>query len=304
MASTIAQAPPVPPAAPAGRGARRRHFGGTPYLLLLPAIALVIVLFAYPLTLLILQSVSQPTWSLRNYTSAFTDSLMLRIIGNTFVIALETTLTALVLGYPVAYFIASPRRKDPKLLLFLVMFPFWCSLLVRIYAWMVILGRGGVVNNGIHDLFGQGATLDLMNNRFAVVVGMSQYMLPFMIMSLYSVMARFDHRLLEASSTMGGSTWRSFRKVYFPLNLPGVYAGCLLVFILSLGFYVTPALLGGPRDTTIAVYIQQQVQLLNWGPATAMATVLLVTVLILATIYNRVIGIESLATGGEAGGRR
>jgi len=134
----------------------------------------------------------------------------------------------------------------------------------------------------------------LLYNRFAVVVGMSHFLLPFMVLSLYSTMLSIDRNLIEAASSMGSSFRQTFLRVYLPLSLPGVYAGCLLVFILAMGFYITPALLGSPQETTISVYIQQQIQLLNWGEGTAMAVVLVAIVVGLFVVYDRLLGFDRL----------
>ena len=145
--------------------------------------------------------------------------------------------------------------------------------------------------------------MKLLYNRFAVVVGMTHYLLPFMIFSLYSGMKSVNYSMIEASSSMGASTLQSFLKVYLPSTLPAVYAGCLSIFILAIGFYITPALMGGPGETMISVYIQQQIQLLNWSEGTLMAACLVGLLVVLFTIYNWAFGLESL-TRGTSGGQR
>ena len=266
-------------------------------MLLAPSLLLIAALFVYPLARLVVQSVTEPRLSLANYVSTVRDPILWQIILITLEIAAECTVVTLVLAYPLASLIASLPKRPARILLLGVMLPFWTSLLVRMYAWMVLLGRHGVINQMLMASGVTNSPLRLMNDRFAVVVGMSHYLLPFMVLSLYSTMVGIDRRLLEAASSMGSSMLQAFCRVYLPLSLPGVYSGSLLVFILSLGFYVTPALLGGPSDTTIPVYVEQQVELLNWGQATAMSMVLLVVVILLFVLYDRLLGFERIFRG-------
>lgn len=270
---------------------------GLPVALLAPSILLIAMLFAYPLLRLILQSFTQPALGFGNYVSVVRDPVEWRIIRTTVEIAAECTIASLLLAYPLAFLLASLPRRRANLLMVLVLLPFWTSLLVRMYAWMVLLGRQGVINTVLANLHLAANPYPLLYDRFAVVVGMTHYLLPFMVLSLYSTMVAIDPTLLQAARSMGSSTLQAFSRVYLPLSLPGVYAGCLLVFILAIGFYVTPALLGGPHDTTIAVYIQQRVELLEWGQATAMAAILLVIVVILFAVYDRLLGFERLFRG-------
>jgi ABC-type spermidine/putrescine transport system permease subunit I len=268
-----------------------------PAAMLAPSIVLILVLFAYPLVRLIVQSFTQPALGWGNYVSVVRDPVEWRIIRTTIEIAAECTVASLFLAYPLAYLLASLPRRRANLLLILVLLPFWTSLLVRMYAWMVLLGRQGVINSLLVNLHLTGDPYPLLYDRFGVIVGMTHYLLPFMVLSLYSAMVAIDPTLLQAARSMGSSMFQTFSRVYLPLSLPGVYAGCLLVFILAVGFFVTPALLGGPHDMTIAVYIQQRVELLEWGQATAMAVILLVLVVVLFAVYDRLLGFERLFRG-------
>jgi putative spermidine/putrescine transport system permease protein len=159
---------------------------------------------------------------------------------------------------------------------------------------MVLLGRHGIINEALISLGISDKPYPLLYNRFAVIIGMSHFLLPFMVLSLYSTMIGIDRSLIEAASSMGSSFRQTFLRIYLPLSLPGIYAGCLLVFILAIGFYITPALLGSPQETTISVYIQQQIQQLNWGEGTAMAVILVAIVVGLFTIYDRLLGFDRL----------
>lgn len=271
-----------------------RWWGMLPFILLTPSLALVLLLFIYPLLRLVAQSVLDPTPGLGNYLEVVTDPTLWQIIETTLIISAQCTVVTLVLAYPVSYLLSSLPRARANLLMMFVLLPFWTSLLVRMYAWMVLLGRHGIINEAV---IGMGLTTrpyPLLYNRFAVIVGMSHFLLPFMVLSLYSTMVGIDRSLIEAASSMGSSFRQTFLRIYLPLSLPGVYAGCLLVFILAMGFYITPALLGSPQETTISVYIQQQIQALNWGEGTAMAVILVGIVVALFGIYDRLLGFDRL----------
>lgn len=272
-----------------------------PFLLALPGLLLLTVLFVLPLLRLLVQSVIEPQFGLENYRAVISDPTLWQIIRTTLVIALECTLVTLVLAYPVAFLLSQLARTQANLLLAFVLLPFWTSLLVRMYAWMVLLGRHGVINEAAIALDLTSHPFALLYDRFSVIVGMSHFLLPFMVLSLYSAMLGIDRALLEAARCMGSSAPQAFLRVYLPLSLPGVYSGCLLVFILGLGFYITPALLGSPQDTTIPVYIQQEIEQLDWGEGTAMAVVLVVIVVALFTLYDRLLGFDRLFRGVGAG---
>lgn len=266
-----------------------------------PALLLVAVLFLIPLTRLVVESVTEPQLGIHNYVDAFTDPVSWRIIKTTLVLSVECSVLALIIGYPIAFAMATLPRGAARVLMILVLLPFWTSVLVRMYAWMILLGNRGIVNSTLQASGVSEEPHQLLYTRFAVVLGMTHYLVPFMILALYSTMHGINRDLLKCSNSLGASNWQTFRRVYFPLSLPGVFAGTLLVFILALGFYVTPALLGGPRDTTMPVYIQQQVEQLEFGQATAMGIILLVLVLALFFLYDRFLGFDNLLRG--LGGR-
>ncbi len=238
-----------------------------PFVLVAPSLALVLLLFLYPLLRLVAGSFFDPVPGFDNYIAVVTDPTLWQIIETTVSISAQCTVVTLLLAYPVSYLLSRQPRSRANLLMMFVLLPFWTSLLVRMYAWMVLLGRHGIINEAVMDMGLTARPYPLLYNRFAVVVGMSHYLLPFMVLSLYSTMLGIDRSLIEAASSMGSSFRQTFLRIYLPLSLPGIYAGCLLVFILGMGFYITPALLGSPQETTISVYIQQQIQLLNWAKA-------------------------------------
>jgi ABC-type spermidine/putrescine transport system permease subunit I len=176
-----------------------------------------------------------------------------------------------------------------------IVLPFWTSLLVRIYAWMVILGRYGIINSFLLKLGLISTPLNLLYNTSSVIIGMIHFLLPFMIFPLYSVMNGIEKDLVKAAYNLGATPFKAFIKVFFPLSLPGVGAGSLIVFILSIGFFVTPALLGGRQDQVISMLIEKQVTVqFNWPFASAIAFILLVITLFLFNISNRFLGIERI----------
>ena len=175
------------------------------------------------------------------------------------------------------------------------------AILARLYAWTAILGRRGIINDWLIEANLIDEPIDLLFNRTAVIIGMVHILLPFMIIILYSTMIAIDRELQDAARSLGASGFQTFRRVFLPLSMPGVYAGVLLVFIISLGFFITPAVLGGGGDITIAIFVQQQVSILNWGVASAMSMVLLVVTIILFFVFNRLFGGERMVAGALRG---
>jgi ABC-type spermidine/putrescine transport system permease subunit I len=257
---------------PADR-ARRRAVGSA-IALSVPAILLLLALFAVPLLRLLALSVEGG--SLVAYEKALTNELYLRVIFETFKIAAIVTLLALALGYPVAYVMATSGRVWQLVGIAFVLLPFWTSILVRTYAWMVMLGRNGVVNR---TLIGWGvidSPLPLLNNLAGVLIGMVHVLLPYMILPVFNAVKNVDPNLVLAAEGLGAPRWRAFLRVTLPLTMNGVAAGVTLVFTLSLGFFITPALLGGGRVVMVANLIEEQVrELLNWAFAGALSAILL-----------------------------
>lgn len=202
-----------------------------------------------------------------------------------------------LIGYPVAYTIANSRPRLRRLLIFVVLIPFWSSILVRSFAWIVILQRTGIVNRALMGIGLIEQPLRLVYDRTGVLIGMTQVLLPFMIFPLLSVMLRIDRRLTSAAATLGAAPWRGFLRVYLPLSAPGFATGVTLVFIISLGYYITPVLLGGPGDIMLAQLIQQQVgDFGNWGLAGALSVMLLATTGLCLGAAYRLAGIRAVPT--------
>jgi ABC-type spermidine/putrescine transport system permease subunit I len=271
--------------------------------LAVPGLAFLAVFFAYPVGELLSLGLRNPesgAFSLAAFQRIANTDVYLRVLGITFKIAGNTALWSLLLGYPLAYWLARmPELFRGRMLLF-VMVPFWTSYLVKTFAWMIVLGRSGVINN---LLAGAGATsqpLELLHNEFGVMVGMVHAMVPLAVMTMLPVMINIDRRLVQAAQTLGASPSHAFWLVYFKLSLPGVTAAGLLVFISSLGFFIVPAFLGGRRETMLAQLIITQVQeLLNWSFAGALAAMMLATALIACWLYDRLFGISTIS-GGSA----
>jgi len=276
-----------------GRAAGRRARMGAS-LASLPAVLLLLGVVVVPLALVVVLSLGWPDWTLAHFRRIGVDPVLLPILMRTLWIAFVVTVLCAVLGYPVAYLMVRVSPGVRAIIMLMVILPMWTSLLVRTYAWMAILGRRGVVNSTLQTLGLTDAPMTLLYTRFAVYVGMTHVMLPFMILPLYAVLRRIDFRLVAAATSLGASRTAAFFLVFFPLSLPGVLAGSILVFILSIGFFVTPAILGGLSETTFVMLIERQVnQFFNWPLAAAMSVVLVLATLALVLVYNRVLADSS-----------
>jgi ABC-type spermidine/putrescine transport system permease subunit I len=217
----------------------------------------------------------------------------------TFRLSVTVTLACLVLGYPVAYVLARARGWRGQLLLALVVAPFWISVLARSFTWMVLLQRQGVVNRLLLGLGLVAEPVPLVYNEVGVHVGMVHVLLPYMILSLYGAMRAIDPALLRAAAGLGATEWQAFRRVWWPLSRPGVAAGSLLLFVVALGFFVTPALLGGGKVTTLAMLIEAHVsQAQDWPLAAALGLVLLVATLLALVPAQRALRLETLVGAG------
>jgi ABC-type spermidine/putrescine transport system permease subunit I len=261
-----------------------------PLLLVAPLLLYMLAFYALPVVSMLLRSVAEPTWTLSNYAALPGDTVFLKTFWNTLYTAIIVTLGTLLLGYPVALALARAKRSAP-LILVIVLLPFWTSILVRSYAWMVLLGRHGLMNEALLASGLIDRPLRVLNTSLAVQIGMVHILLPYMILPIANALRQIDPSLARAASGLGATPWRTFRQVTLPLSVPGAAAGTLLVFVLSLGFYITPAMLGGPRDITLSMLIAQQVDQLNWAYAACLSTVLLATALLVIAACRRLPGI-------------
>ncbi|RWC95311.1 MAG: ABC transporter permease [Mesorhizobium sp.] len=266
---------------PAAQGRPGRAW--RPYALTLPALVLLVAVIGYPLLTIVLRSLSEPEWGVQNYAWFFGAPVNLTVLQRTFTISAWVTLVCVVSAYPYAYLMTAVGPRVRLMLVLCVLIPFWVSGVVRTLSWVILLQDSGVINSLLRAAGLSG--VKLIRTQTGVVIGMAQVLLPFMILPLYSVMKGIDLRLMRAAQSLGASPFRAFFTVYLPLSLPGVYAGAIIVFILALGFYITPALLGGPRSTMLSTLVQTQVlSLLQWGRGGAMGVVLLVATFVLLAL--------------------
>jgi putative spermidine/putrescine transport system permease protein len=255
-------------------------------LLLVPGVVFLLLAFGIPLAGMVLRSLTDP--SPATYLEVFQSRTFLVSMGYTFQLALIVTLACLVLGYPWAYLMHTAGPTLRWVLAGMVILPFWSSLLVRTYAWSVLLRPSGVINFVLHQLGLVQQPLQLMGNTLGVAIGMTQIMLPFMVLPLFAVMSRMDPDLVPAAQGLGARPLTAFVRVFLPLTLPGIAAGSVLVFVVALGFYITPTVLGNARSPMLSQHIVNQTSvLLDFGLASALAVVLLVVTVALIYVGSR-----------------
>jgi mannopine transport system permease protein len=256
--------------------------------LALPLVLLLGLAFLLPVAKLLIGSALTPEPTAEHYLRIAQEPLFLRILLRTVQTAAIVTILAILLGYPVALVMSRLDGRAAMLVAACVLIPLWTSVLVRSYAWIVLLQRTGVVNSALMSWGLIDQPLRLIYTDGAVIIAMTHVLMPYMILPIFAALRSIPPELDRAARNLGASPWRSFIAVTLPLSLPGIYAGCIMVFILSLGFYVTPALVGGPQNLTIATLIGQQVtELLNWPFAGALAGVLLAVTLGLVGLFRR-----------------
>ncbi|MCB1883818.1 MAG: ABC transporter permease [Geminicoccaceae bacterium] len=281
----------------AGRAPSLRRWDGLGYVL--PAFLLLAFFFVLPVVALLLRSVLEPTPGLENFAKLLTTPTYAQVFLNTFTVAGVVTLASLLAGFPVAWLLAVLPGRWAAFLFGVILLSMWTNLLARTYAWMVLLQRTGVINRALMDVGLIDAPLPLIRNLAGVTIGMTYIMLPFVILPLHATLRAIDPAVLQAASLCGANRWQAFRRVLLPLSLPGVAAGSLMVFVMSLGYFVTPALLGGASTMMLAELIAQLVQsLLDWGMGGAAAFVLLVVTLALYALQVRFLGSGRMTAGG------
>jgi len=247
--------------------------------------------FVLPLALVVLASLFDPVLTGSNYQEVFTSALYLRVLRSTLEISGLSTIVTLLIAYPVAYHLYKQPPRQRTLLMTLVLLPFWTSILVKSFAFTVLLGQDGIINNIARALFGPDTALKLLFNRPGVIVGMAHYLLPFMIFAILTSLLAQNRDLRRAAEVMGAGRLKIFRSITLPLSMPGIIAGCLICLVLSLGMFVTPALLGGPKDMMLANLVEMHVrQTLDWGLAAALAVLLVIMTGALSAIISHVRG--------------
>jgi putative spermidine/putrescine transport system permease protein len=294
LAQSIPDSGSAPMTTPQALQREERKEHANMLLLLLPALLMVVVLLILPLGWLALQSVQgDEGFTLANYLRIFEERIYWDTFALTFKISLIVTVLSILMGFPIAYAAARLPGVWGNLILVCVIIPFWTSVLVRSYAWLVLLQRRGLVNQTLLDLGLIDKPLNLMHNTTGTVIGTLHVMLPFMVLPLYAVMRKIPQDLLQASSSLGASPFYSFRRVFLPMAAPGVMAGSILVFVICLGFFITPELLGGGRTILVSMLVQRNVELYHaWGAASAVGLVLLLVVFLIFWGINRFIPIE------------
>ncbi|MER9337903.1 ABC transporter permease [Mesorhizobium sp. M0293] len=264
----------------------------------LPALLLVGLFFIVPVVALLLRSVTDPEPGLQNYATLLGSGTYVRVFLNTFLVAAVVTAVTILVAFPVAWMLAIMPPAMGSIVFGIIILSMWTNLLTRTYAWMVLLQRTGVINRALMGLGIIHEPLPLINNLAGVTIGMVYIMLPFMILPLVGTLRAIDPMTLRAAALCGASPFEAFRRILLPLSLPGVAAGGLMVFVMSLGYFVTPALLGGTSNMMLAEMIAQTVQsLLNWGLGSAAAFALLVVTMALYAIQLRLVGARRAGGG-------
>ncbi len=294
MQPALAPIPAAEERLSAALAARRGTRSSRTILLILPALLFLGLFFAYPMIDIVMRSLSGAGgFSLAHYGRLVAHPIYFRVFQITFEIALTVTIVTLLFGYPLAYVLVHCGRLAAGAIWACILLSLFTNILVRTYAWMILLAPDGVINQ-LLGAVGLGHQ-KLLFNRFAVLVGMTYALLPYMVLTLYSVMRGIDGTLLQAARNLGAGGGRAFWHVFLPLSLPGVVGGSLLVFILAVGYFITPRLLGGAGDQMIAMVIEEQVELgMDWGFASALAILLLLLTLAGFLLYSRFVGLKSL----------
>ncbi len=268
----------------------------TSIVLVLPLLVLLGFAFVIPVAKLLAGSVFAPSLTAEHWLRIVQEPIFMRILLRTIETAVLVTALTFILGYPVAFVMARQGGRSAMLVAACVLIPLWTSVLVRSYAWIVLLQRTGVINTLLLSAGLIDQPLRLIYTEGAVIAAMTHVLLPYMILPVFSALRSIAPELDRAARNLGAGPWTSFRLVILPLSLPGIYAGALMVFILSLGFYITPALVGGPQNLTIATLIgQQTTELLNWPFAGALAGLLLAVTLGFVALFRRFLSFGKIA---------
>lgn len=268
------------------------------WLLVAPAVLVLLVLYVAPIFNILWLSVTDPKPGLANYAKIIESDTVARLIWTTIRLCLITTAAAVTLGYIVAYAMLNALAHVRQRMMAIILVSFWISVLVRSFAWLMLLGHNGLINNALIAIGLIGEPLPLVRNELGVLIGMIEYMVPYAILPLLANMQGIDGRVLSASRSLGASSTQTFFRVFLPLTRPGIVAAALLVFISSLGFYVTPAVLGGGKVQMIAEYISVQLLVtVRWGTAAMLATLMLFSVLVLMYVLNRFMKLSTIFGG-------
>lgn len=265
-----------------------------------PALIATLIVVVVPVSWLFYLSVigADGGYSVENYIRMAESKSYARIFLITFQVSLLTTVICVLIGYPLAYFLSQLPERAANLCMLAVLLPFWTSLLVRTYAWLVLLQKKGLINNWAIDLGLWDTPVKLVHNMNGTVIGMTHIMVPFLILPVYGSMKAISRDYLRASANLGATPAYTFRNIFLPLSMPGLLAGTLIVFILCLGFYVTPAVLGGGRVIMVSMQITNNIELFfNWGAASALGVVLFVITMLILLVSSRLLRLERILGG-------
>jgi putative spermidine/putrescine transport system permease protein len=265
------------------------------FLLLVPLLVMLLALYAYPLANVLWVSFSDPTVGFGNYEKLVTVPGIRRMLWTTFKICCITTAFAMLFGYVVAYALIHVGDRQRAWMMLFVLVPFWVSVLARAFSWVTLLGDTGIVNSALENWNIISEPVPMMRNQLGVLIGMVHYMVPYAVLPLYAAMKGIDPRVVSAARGLGAGPFEAFWRVFLPLSMPGIVAAGVLVFILTLGFFVTPALLGGGKTIMIAEYVSAQIlNIGRWGVGAMCATVLLVLVFLVLGIMSRFVDLRAL----------
>ena len=265
-----------------------------------PSILTIIAVIMIPVSWLFYLSLigKGGEFSMVNYQKMIEYKSYARVFLTTFEVSLLTTLLCILIGYPLAYFLAQLPKRMAAIFMLTVLLPFWTSLLVRTYAWLVLLQKKGILNDFAIQIGLWETPVKLVHNMTGTLIGMAHIMLPFLVLPLYGAMRRIDPDLMHAAANLGAKPVQAFWKVFFPMSLPGMVAGSLIVFVLCLGFYVTPAVLGGGRVVMVATQITAILEnQFNWGAASALGVVLLIATLVILYLAGRLLKLDNVLFG-------
>ncbi|MDP2697708.1 ABC transporter permease [Thalassospira sp.] len=285
-------------AAESARGRRQ------PWILLSPSLATISFLLIIPMMFIVVYSfwlrtatgADQVGFYLDNWQEVLTDRYYRDILFQTFQIAFYTTVICALVGYIPAYFVANTRMRSKTLLLLMLMLPFWISYIIRTMSWINILGSSGAINTFLIWTGAIDSPISMLYNQTTVILGLVHYLLPFMILNIYVSLDGIEKNLTEAAQSLGCNGWQAFREVTLPLSFPGLAAGSLLCFVLASGTYITPLVLGGPRDAMFAnLVFEAIVTQLNWPLGSALSLVLLALLGVLVAVYSRYLGVDQIA---------
>ena len=267
-----------------------------------PAVIAVTIIMILPVTWLFYLSflADDGSFSFENYARMVESKSYARIFMTTFKVSIYTTAVCILIGYPLAYFLSQLPSRMANLCMLTVLLPFWTSLLVRTYAWLVLLQRKGIINSWGINIGLWDEPLRLVNNLSGTLIGMVHIMVPFLILPVYGSMKAISQDYMKASSNLGATPSQTFWQVFFPLSLPGLFAGTLIVFVLCLGFFVTPAVLGGGKVIMVSMAITTNIELFfNWGAASALGVVLLVITMSILFVSSKLLNLNQILGGGH-----